>query len=100
MGTLVIGSTVFGMIFGQFFRWPVLIPACALATALVLANPAHIERSLLGLFIQIVMVNTCLQIGYVGGGLLAHNFRHARKRSKAPNGHSLAETSENDKRAA
>jgi hypothetical protein len=85
--------------------WAILQMACShrsvqLAIALVLANPAHIERSLLGLFVQIVMVNPCLQIGYVGGGLVAHNFRQPGKRSNVPDGHRLAEASENDKRAA
>jgi hypothetical protein len=76
MSTMVIGITLFGMILGQFFKCFVLIPACGLAIVLVLINPAH--SSLLGLFVQIVLVNTCLQIGYFGGGLATHNFRLAR----------------------
>ena len=63
MGILVV--VLFGMGLGQFFKCFVLIPASGLAIILVLANPAHIEHSLL------VVLITSLQIGYVVGGLVA-----------------------------
>ena len=69
MGILVV--VLFGMGLGQFFKCFVLIPASGLAIILVLANPAHIEHSLLGWFLQIVVLITSLQIGYVAGGLVA-----------------------------
>ena len=71
MGILVVVGILFGMILGQFFKCFVLIPASGLAIILVLANPAHIEHSLLGWFLQIVVLITSLQIGYVVGGLVA-----------------------------
>ena len=71
MGILVVVSILFGMSLGQFFKCFVLIPASGLAIILVLANPAHIEHSLLGWFLQIVVLITSLQIGYVAGGLVA-----------------------------
>ena len=71
MGILVVVGILFGMILGQFFKCFVPIPASGLAIILVLANPAHIEHSLLGWFLQIVVLITSLQIGYVVGGLVA-----------------------------
>jgi len=67
MGILVVGGVLFGMILGQFFKSFVLIPAGGLAIVLVLINPAHMENSLLGWFIQFVVLTTTLQIGYVVG---------------------------------
>ena len=64
MGILVVVGILFGMSLGQFFKCFVLIPAGGLAIILVLANPAHIEHSLLGWFLQIVVLITSLQIGY------------------------------------
>jgi len=83
MGILVVGGVLFGMILGLFFKSFVLIPAGGLAIVLVLINPAHMENSLLGWFIQFVVLTTTLQIGYVVG-LVASNFRRASKRSKKP----------------
>jgi hypothetical protein len=83
MGILVVGGVLFGMILGGFFKWFVLIPASGLAIVLVLINPAHMGTSLLGWFIQFVVLTTSLQIGYVVG-LVASTFRRASKRSKKP----------------
>ncbi len=47
--------------------WYVLIPACRLAIVLVLAIAAHPEDSLLGSVLQIIVVTTSIQIGYVVG---------------------------------
>jgi hypothetical protein len=77
MGILVVGATLFGMILGQFFKWYVLGPACGLVIALVLVFPAHREPSVLRCFLQIYVVTTSLQIGYVVG-LLARNFTPCR----------------------
>ena len=35
MGILVVDGALFGMIFGRFFKWPVLILAYGLAIALI-----------------------------------------------------------------
>ena len=91
MAILVVGGVVFGIILGHFFKWFVLIPACGLAIVLVLINPAHMENSLLGWFVQFVVLTTSLQIGYVVG-LVASNFRRASKRSKKPGVRRLDET--------
>jgi hypothetical protein len=106
MGILVVAGVLFGMILGQFFKCFVLFPACGLAIVLVLASPAHMEHSLLGSFVQTVVLITSLQIGYVVG-LVARDVRLAHKRSKAPGGRSLKEipsslpeTSESGRRAA
>ena len=58
MGILVVGGVLFGIILGQFFKSFVLIPAGGLAIVLVLINPAHMENSLLGWFIQFVVLTT------------------------------------------
>jgi hypothetical protein len=79
MGNLGVVGILFGMILGQFFKCFVLIPASGLTIILVLANPAHIEHSLLGWFLQIVVLITSLQIGYLVGAVLP-----APERSKAP----------------
>ena len=79
MGILVVGGVLFGMILGQFFKSFVLIPAGGLAIVLVLINPAHMESSLLGGFVQFVVLITSLQIGYVVG-LVASNFRRGTRR--------------------
>jgi len=78
MGILVVGCTLFGMILGRFFKWFVLIPACGLVAVLVLINPAHMEKSLLGWFFQFGVLTTSLQIGYVIG-LVAPSFHHASR---------------------
>jgi hypothetical protein len=91
MGILVVVGVLFGMILGQFFKSFVLIPVGGLAIVLVLINPAHMENSLLGWFVQLVVQNTSLQIGYIVG-LVARNFHRASKRSKKPGVRRLDET--------
>jgi hypothetical protein len=92
MGILVVVGVLFGMILGKFFKAYVLFPACGLAIIVVLASPAHMENSLLGSFLQFVMLTISLQIGYVVG-LAAGNFHTAAKRPKNLGGRSLDETS-------
>jgi hypothetical protein len=77
MNILVVGSVLFGMILGQFFKWYVLIPACGLAIVLVLVFHTHTELSLMRWFLQIYMVTTSLQIGYAVG-LFARDFMPCR----------------------
>ena len=82
MGILVIVGILFGMILGQFFKCFVLFPAYGLAIVLVLASPAHMDKSLdsslLGSLLQIVALITSLQIGYVIGSVTS-NFHRASK---------------------
>jgi hypothetical protein len=106
MGILAIVGFLFGMILGQFFKCYVLFPACGLAIVLVLASPLNIDNSLLGSFLQFVVLTVSLQIGYVAG-LVTGNFHREPKHSKQPkNTHfdesssSRAETPERDRQAA
>ena len=78
MGILVIVGVLFGMIFGQFFKCFVLFPACGLAIVLVLASPAHMDTSLLGSFLQFIVLTTSIQIGYVVG-FVTCDFQYAPK---------------------
>ena len=82
MGILVIVGILFGMILGQFFKCFVLFPAYGLAIVLVLASPAHMDKSLdsslLGSLLQIVALITSLQIGYVIGSVTG-DFQDAPK---------------------
>jgi hypothetical protein len=81
MGILAIVGFLFGMILGQFFKCYVLFPACGLAIVLVLASPLNMDNSLLGSFLQFVVLTVSLQIGYVAG-LVTGNFHREQKRSK------------------
>lgn len=83
MGTLLIVSVLFGMLLGLFFKWPILVPACGLVVILVLASPAPIERSHLGLLLEIIAVTACLQTGYVAG-IFSRYVNRAEKRSMQP----------------
>jgi hypothetical protein len=67
MDILVVGGLILGMILGLFFKWYILVPASGFAIVLVLANPARTEHSVLGWFLQIYLVTTSIQIGYVVG---------------------------------
>jgi hypothetical protein len=92
MGILVVGGVLFGFILGQFFKFFVLIPACAIAFILLLTNPAHLESGLLGWFLQAAAVTVSLQIGYVAG-LFGRSFHRRPKRSKELRGGGLPEVS-------
>ena len=47
MTILIIGSVLLGAILGRFFKVLVLIPACPVTFAMVVASSAYFERSLL-----------------------------------------------------
>jgi uncharacterized membrane protein YbjE (DUF340 family) len=70
LGILVVVGFLFGIILGQFFKCYILVPAYALAIVLVLASPVHMDNNLLGSFLQLLMLNVSLQVGYVAGGIL------------------------------
>jgi hypothetical protein len=66
MYILIIGSILLGAILGRFFKVLVLIPACAVTLAMVVASSAY-EHSLLRALLEVVVLLTSLQIGYVSG---------------------------------
>ena len=70
MGILVVGGVLLGMIFGLFFTWYVLIPACGVVIVLALIYPADVEHSLLRGFLHIYLVTASVQLGYVIGLLV------------------------------
>jgi hypothetical protein len=73
MSILVVGGALFGMVLGRFFKWFALFPAFGLAVILALANPVHVDNSLLASFLAFVALIVSIQIGYVAG-LILHNF--------------------------
>jgi hypothetical protein len=81
MATLAIGSVLFGIFIGKFFRWPMLVPAFGLVIIFILINPAHAERTPQILFFQTAISIVSLQIGYVIG-MFALNLDHAPKHPK------------------
>src|SRR5450631_2737665 len=82
MATLAIGSVLFGIFIGKFFRWPMLVPAFGLVIIFILINPAHAERTPQILFFQTAISIVSLQIGYVIG-MFALNVDRPVKRSKS-----------------
>jgi F0F1-type ATP synthase assembly protein I len=67
MGVLIVGGVLFGTILGRFFKVYVLVPASALAIILVLAHPASTEQGLLYSLLEVGILVTSLQVGYVLG---------------------------------
>ncbi|HUB63961.1 MAG TPA: hypothetical protein VL996_05860 [Methylocella sp.] len=79
MDTLVVGSVLFGIFFGRFFKWPILILAYGLVIALVFAISLPFERSLIGFILEIIMLTISLQFGYVMG-VLARKLPYSRSK--------------------
>src|SRR5271168_581427 len=69
MISLAIGSVLLGTVFGRFFKVWVLVPACALAFAIVFASSAYYEHGLLSALLEFSVFAACLQIGYAFGWL-------------------------------
>lgn len=67
MAILVIGGVLFGAVLGRFFKIFVLVPASALSVILVLASPVSPEQSILLSLLEIFVLITALQVGYVIG---------------------------------
>jgi hypothetical protein len=63
MYILIIGSILLGAILERFFKVLVLIPACAVTLAMVVASSAYFEHSLLRALLEVVVLLTSLQIG-------------------------------------
>jgi hypothetical protein len=69
MVILAIGSVLLGTVLGRFFKVWVLVPACVLTFAIVIAGSAYYEHRLLSALLEFTVIVTCLQIGYVSGYL-------------------------------
>jgi len=67
MGVVILCGVLFGTILGRFFKIFILVPASALAVVLVLASSTNSETTLWGLVLQIGVLVTSLQIGYLVG---------------------------------
>jgi hypothetical protein len=72
-----------GAVFGRFFKVWVLVPACALAFAIVLATSTYYEHSLLSALLEFAGIAACLQIGYVSG-CLSRGIRDRWRRIEIP----------------
>ncbi len=66
---LAIGSVLLGTVFARFFKVWVLVPACALTFAIVVASSVYYQHGLASALLEYSMIATCLQIGYVSGCL-------------------------------
>ncbi len=67
MEILIAGSAFFGAFLGRFFKVLVLIPAGALAIALLLVQRESAEHTLLDALLGIGLLIASLELGYVTG---------------------------------
>lgn len=67
MSILVVGGVLFGTILGRFFKIFILVPASALAVVLLLATPSAADNSWWESLLEIGILVTSMQIGYVVG---------------------------------
>jgi hypothetical protein len=61
-----IGCAIAGILLGLRFKVLVLVPACLLATAIVILSGHGLRETALMVFVAVVLI----QIGYIAGGLL------------------------------
>jgi hypothetical protein len=67
MAILLIWSVLLGAVLGRFFKVLVLVPACAFLLAAVLVRSAYFGHDLLRPLLELAVLITSLQIGYVSG---------------------------------
>jgi hypothetical protein len=67
MSIMIVGGILFGTILGRFFRIYILVPASALAVVLLLASPSPADSSMWYTMLEIGVLVTSLQFGYVVG---------------------------------
>jgi hypothetical protein len=90
MEIAIAGGAFFGAVLGRFFKVLVLIPAGALAIALLLAKREVAGHTLLDSFLGIGLLVASLELGYVTGlistdiCLAARVFRGFLARSRRP----------------
>ena len=90
MEILIAGGAFFGAVLGRFFKVLVLMPACALAIAVLLAMREVAGLTLADFFLAIGLLIASFELGYVTGlistdiSAVARGFRgflaHARRR--------------------
>jgi hypothetical protein len=90
MAILIAGGVFFGAVLGRFFKVFVLIPAVALAIALLLVRREVAGHTWLDSFLGIGLLIASLELGYVAGlisteiSAAAHGFRGFFARSRRP----------------
>jgi hypothetical protein len=67
MAILLIWSVLLGAVLGWFFKVLVLVPACGFLLLAVLVRSADGEHGLVRPLLEVAVVITSLQIGYVSG---------------------------------
>jgi hypothetical protein len=87
---ILIAGAFFGTVLGRFFKVWVLIPAGALAIALLLVRREVAGHTWLDSFLEIGLLIASLELGYVTGlmsthiSAAAHGFRGFLARSRRP----------------
>jgi hypothetical protein len=87
---ILIAGAFFGAVLGRFFKVWVLIPAGALAIALLLVRREVAGHTWLDSFLEIGLLIASLELGYVTGlisthiSAAAHGFRGFLARSRRP----------------
>jgi hypothetical protein len=90
MAILIAGGVFFGAVLGRFFKVFVLIPAGALAIALLLLQQVVAGHTWLDSFLGIGLLIASLELGYVAGlfsadiSAAAQGFRGSLARSRRP----------------
>jgi len=67
MAILLIWSVLLGAVLGRFFKVLVLVPACGFLLLAVLVRSADGEHGLVRPLLEVAVLITSLQIGYVSG---------------------------------
>jgi hypothetical protein len=87
---LIAGGAFFGAVQGRFFKVSVLVPAVALAIALLLVQREVAGRTWLDSFLGIGLLIASLELGYVTGlistyiSAASHAYRGFSARSRRP----------------
>ena len=90
MAILIAGVAFFGLVLGRFFKVFILIPAVALAMAVLLVQREVAGQTWLDFFLGIGLLIASLDFGYVTGlisadiSAAAHGFRGFSTRSRRP----------------
>jgi hypothetical protein len=84
---LTIGSILLGAVLGRFFKVLILIPACMVILAAVIARIAFFGGDLLHLGLDCVVLIACLEVGYASAFLSAailHKSQQSKARAQRP----------------